>query len=335
VARIAAPILRALAKANWRAQRTAGSVGGNNFLLVCLLLLQRSGVFLYVLIGLVLLLPLSADPLERIPRERLGLWPIEGRELRLLRLLAPWLAPGAWIVTALLIAALKHSLGFDLLAVLAALCGAGFALSFLPEATRGGALRLVPAPPGRWGQLVRKDLRQMLVTLDVYIAVILCAGGIAYRIADRNAPFDEAGEGIMLLVLVALSGCAQSLFGLDGAGGRVRYALLPLRGWEVLMAKDAAFLTMAVALTAPLNPVGGLAGALVALAFGHATSLNRPRAQVRWRFTSTVSIPSLLQTGLMVAAAVAASRHGAVRVLPLCGAAWAVSVWWYGRSLEN
>jgi hypothetical protein len=43
-----------------------------------------------------------------------------------------------------------------------------------------------------------------------------------------------------------MSTYAQSLFGLElGSGsGMTRYHLLPLGGWEILLAKDIAFLAM-------------------------------------------------------------------------------------------
>jgi len=71
-----------------------------------------------------------------------------------------------------------------------------------------------------------------------------------------------------VLVVVALSSYAQCLFGLDGAGGWSRYRLLPLRGWQILAAKDAAFLLVTAVLVAPLAPLAGMGAALVALAMG-------------------------------------------------------------------
>ena len=46
-----------------------------------------------------------------------------------------------------------------------------------------------------------------------------------------------------------MSSYAQCLFGLDGEGGRSRYRLLPVRGWQLLLAKDAAFLIVLLPLT--------------------------------------------------------------------------------------
>src|ERR1019366_5538370 len=48
------------------------------------------------------------------------------------------------------------------------------------------------------------------------------------------------------------------------------YRLLPVRGWHLLLAKDAAFLAVVIALTLPLAVFPGIGAALVALAVGHA-----------------------------------------------------------------
>ncbi|MCX6629022.1 MAG: hypothetical protein NTW28_15500 [Candidatus Solibacter sp.] len=65
-----------------------------------------------------------------------------------------------------------------------------------------------------------------------------------------------------------------------------RYRLLPLRGWQILLAKDAAFLGLLLVLVLPLNPAAGLAFALAALAIGRYPTMRVPLPQRRWRFTS-------------------------------------------------
>ena len=47
-----------------------------------------------------------------------------------------------------------------------------------------------------------------------------------------------------------------------------RYRLLPLRGWQILLAKDVAFLGVLLLLTLPLDARAGLAFGLAALAIG-------------------------------------------------------------------
>ena len=47
---------------------------------------------------------------------------------------------------------------------------------------------------------------------------------------------------LSILIALALITYAQSLFGVDFGSGMTLYRLLPLRGWEILLAKDLAFL---------------------------------------------------------------------------------------------
>src|SRR5581483_8890956 len=86
-----AAILKALARALRRDQSSIKSIAGNNFFFVSALLLQNAGAFIYLIIGLVLLFPLSTDPLRKIPASRLALWPLGSRDRRLLRALSPWI----------------------------------------------------------------------------------------------------------------------------------------------------------------------------------------------------------------------------------------------------
>jgi hypothetical protein len=84
MARLAA-ILRALWRAFQRGEKSFASLAGNNFFLVAVLFLGKAGTFLFLIMGLVILFPLSTDPLRKIPPSRLALWPLEKREMWLLR----------------------------------------------------------------------------------------------------------------------------------------------------------------------------------------------------------------------------------------------------------
>jgi hypothetical protein len=123
----------------------------------------------------------------------------------------------------------------------------------------------------------------MFAVLDTYLAILLSAGGIAYRVLA--APADPAAFPILaLLVALALSTGAQVLFGLDSTSAMTRYRLLPLCGWQILLAKDAALLAILTLLVLPLNLPAGLTFLLTALAIGHFPSVSRPLPQLRWRF---------------------------------------------------
>lgn len=326
-------VLRTLGRAYRRDQRSLESVVGNNFFVVTALVMQNAGGFIYLLIGLVLLFPLSTDPLRKIPASRLALWPLEAGERRLLRVLSPWLNPVSWAVAGLAVWAIRGRVTFGLWAAVAGLAVAAFLLSNLPF-TPGPAIWLhVPRFPGRLNQLIRKNLREMVSTLDFYCALLLSLSGLTCRAAGLHLPSD-AFVAMTVLVVLALSSYAQCLFGLDGVGGLARYRLLPLRGWEILAAKDAAFLAVAIPLTLPLAPLAGIGAALAAIAMGHAPTVGRPRPQSRWRFSTGAGVIfGLLHAALIAMAATSVYFSSRLFLLP-CLAAWAASTWYYGRRLE-
>jgi hypothetical protein len=191
----------------------------------------------------------------------------------------------------------------------------------------------VPRFPGRWNQLIRKNLREIVSTLDFYCALLMSLGALVCRAMRLPLP-PQFSLAITVLVVLALSSYTQCLFGLDGAGGLARYRLLPLRGWEVLAAKDVAFLVVAIPLTLPLAPLAGVAAALTALAMGHAPSVNRPRPQSRWRFSTGAGVVSgLLHAIFMATAASSVYLSSSLYLLPVM-AVWAASTWHFGRRLE-
>jgi hypothetical protein len=308
-------------------------VAGNNFFLVIALLLQAAGGFVYLLIGLVLLFPLSTDPLRKIPASRLALWPLERRDRWALRALSPWVNPVSWVMAALALWAMHGILTLGLWALVAVVFAVAFLISDLPLAPRRWIELHIPGFPGRLNQLIRKNIRQMLTTLDFYCALLLSIAAAVLRIASIElAP--EAFLALTVLIVLALSSYAQCLFGLDGAGGLSRYKLLPLRGWEILAAKDAAFLLIAVPLTLPLAPLSGAAAALIALTLGHRPAVRRARPQLRWRFSSGASlIFGLAQAGL-IATAAAGVFFNSPLVLAPCLLVWAGSTAYYGRELK-
>ena len=337
MARVAA-VLSALSRALRRGQKSVWSVAGNNFFIVSAVVMQDAGVFIYLLIGVVILFPLSTDPLRKIPASRLRLLPLTGRDLCILRAASPWVNPMTWAIAALAIWAARGKVTVGLWGLAAGMVAAGLALSSLGIAPGYGLWRHLPGFPGPLNQLVRKNLRQMLSTLDLCCALLLSAAAIAFRLTMRALPPD-AILILTVLVVLALSSYAGALFGLDGAGGRSRYALLPVSGWQLLAAKDAAFLLIVVPLTLPLAPLAGLSAALVALAMGRNKAVNAPREQLRWRFSTGAGsledvVGGLVQAAVMIMAAASVYLSSPLFVAP-CIAAWAGSMWWFGRSVDR
>ncbi len=317
-----------------RDQKSLTSVASNNFLFIGAILLRKAGTALYVVLALILLFPMSTDPFRKVPPERLALWPLSLGERRLLRIVSPWANPTTWLLAALSVWAAQSAVTPGFWALFVILFAAGF---LLPAVTGFGVVtvwRWVPPFPGPLGALIRKNLREMLSTLDVFAALAVALGGCAYRMFGRDVP-GEARLALTLLVSLALSSYAQCLFGLESEGALLRYRLLPLRGWQRLAAKDAAFLLVTALLTLPLAPLPGLAAGLMVLAVGHGPSVAERRVQIRWRFTSGASFPhGLLQTALMAMAAAGVFQVGPA-LLILFGGVYAASTYWYGRVLER
>jgi hypothetical protein len=334
-------ILRALRRAVQRDLGTFGSLKLNNFFLFLALLIYgalESGVEpksaepLLLLLFLVLMFPLSSDPLQKIPPSRLASWPISAGQRLALRLASLGLSPVLWMIAAILllrrvrpalsVAFLFTAVGVQGVAILgrqAAAHSPGWSL-----------LRWAPGFPGRLGGLVRKNVREMLSVLDVYIAALLSLGGAGYRLLAPNPDLD-AFPILALVVALTMSTYAQCLFGLDlTSSAMMRYRMLPLAGWEILLAKDLAYLGLLFVLVLPLAPAPGITFGLAALAIGHFPSVFLPAAQQRWRFTGSRVLPGVIQAVVALALGFGEAQRG-WPYLALSAAAFLVSLWLHAR----
>ena len=341
-------ILRALRRAVARDLGTLQSIKVNNlFLFVALLAYgalnsgqpPKSAEPFFVLLGFLLLFPLSSDPLGKIPPSRLALWPLTARQRAGLRFASLALSPVTWIGVLILLKTAQPVAAL-------AFCGLAAGIQGLAVFSRRAArhnphwdlLRDIPVLPGRLGGLVRKNLREMLSLMDPYAALLLSLGGGAYRIFGAH-PDPEAFAIIGLLVALTMSTYTQSLFGLDLAsstsGGMTRYHLLPLDGWQILLAKDIAFLSVLFVLLLPLDPAPGLTFGLAALALGHHSSVLLELPQEPWRFTGGRLLPvGALQAVGGVALGFLEYEQGPVW-LALAASGFVVSVFYYGRRWES
>ena len=275
-----AAILRALARAAKRDLGTFRSIQVNNFFLFVFLLIYGSLVsgvrpassypFL-VILGFLLLLPLSADPLAHIPVSRLGLWPLAPRQRYALRLASLALSPVIWFA---LVLAGKVRPSLTLVVV---------GIAFAGPAIKPAGRRFLPGRLEGVPYLMRNHLRQMFSVLDTWLAVLLAIGGAIWRFSANN-PDPDAFPIFAILVGLALSTYTQCLFSLDGPGGLARYRLLPLRNWQILWTKDFTWLALLALLTVPLSLASGIAFGLTALAIGHFPSMRSRLPLERWRF---------------------------------------------------
>lgn len=326
-------ILAALAKVTRRDRQTIFSFTANNIAYIALaLLIAKDPVamgFFGTIVGLVIFFPLTADPLRKIPAERLALWPLTKHEHWGLRAVSVLLNPLIWLLAALLV---WRRVTLGLWALVAVLFVVGFSAPWRLLGPRRGAHRWLPSFPTHLNQLIRKNLRELLSTLDFYAALIFAIPAAGFRAAGRLP--QDAFLPMTLLVMLMISTCALSLFGLDGEGGFTRYRLLPLPGWQILIAKDAGFVLVSVLLTLPLNPIAGLAAALIALAVGHGISVERHGDEKRWRFQTSHSFPAAIIQLILMSIAGAGAEWNPL-VLLLCLAIYVISTWLAGRVLEQ
>jgi hypothetical protein len=318
------PILSALSRAVRRDLGSFGSIVANNFFLFIALLMAgafSSGVrpvsaypYLTLLVFL-MLFPLAADPLAKIPAVRLGLWPLGRRQHLALRAVALAFSPMLWLTVALAI-----RLGSPQFALALALVAVPL-LTHSLAAPRWQPLRQVPA----FGELMRNNLRQMLSVLDPYLAALIAL----FAIFARVRVLEGGAAGMAMLIALALSTYTQCLFSLDGPAGLARYRLLPLAPWRILLAKDAAYLALLLLLVLPVEPVAGLTCGLFALAIGRYPAVRYRLPVTRWRFTSGRVFFGVLQ--IIAGAATFAQPQSRWSLLAIAAAAWCVSLWWGAR----
>ncbi len=299
-------VLTAIFRVVRREVGTFGSLGGNNFIFFIALMMygaSQGGVepksayppLLFVLI--VMMFPLSSDPLEKVPPSRLGLWPLDRGDRGALRLISIALSPMLWIAIGLLL--FKRVRPGIAVAFLTALLGIqiiGFVgRTLLSRAPRWNGLKYVPPFPGKLGGLIRNNVRQILQVLDFYLALILSIGAICYRLFAAD-PQPDAFPILSVMIALTLSTYSQVLFGLDRTSSAItRYHLFPLSGWQVLIAKDIALLGVLLVLVALVDPLPGLSFGLIALAIGHHVSILEKIPLRRWRFSGGRAAAGVLQ----------------------------------------
>lgn len=327
-------LLKGLGLASWRDVQSFRSIAGQNlFLFLAFVALQpESAQFFGLILFVVVLFPLSADPMQKIPAERRAIWPILGWEWGVVRIASFALSPILWIAI-LILACADWRTGFLVL-------GAGALLQLLTHFAKRSSINLpgiwfhwIPTPPGMTGAIMHLQWREMLRTLDPYVALVFVACTELYRASGK--PLDPTAPRIMsLIAALAMSTETQVLFGIDGTGAE-RYRQLPIRGWQILLAKDLAFLAMLGVLVLALDFVSGIVSGIVALAIGHHRSVLKPVPQIPWRFTSGALVPDgVIQIVALFAAGNAAKSEG-LPLIGFCILAWCLSLVFYGRQWDR
>jgi hypothetical protein len=114
---------------------------------------------------------------------------------------------------------------------------------------------------------------------------------------------------------------------LDDARALLRYRLLPIAGWKLLVTQDVTFLIPLAAMVSLLSLRTGVAFGLVAIAVGRYPSLRQRANQRRWRFVGgdfRFGAAQILLGGL---AGIGTARAG-LWVLAVAFAVYLASIFW-------
>jgi hypothetical protein len=251
----------------------------------------------------------------------MGIWPIGASGRLALRLATFALSPIVWITVALLLFRDRSTLWSCAIVLAAAIVRAR-----IPRTVRGFAIeRAMPLLPGHFGAMVSHHLREMLTVLDTWLALVLAAIATAWRVTAAS-PDPAAWPILSILVGIALSTWAQCGAGLDST----RYRLYPIHPRRILLARDAAYLAIQAALTAPLSPIAGLTFGMTALAVGRYTALHANLRQSRWRFASGRVLVGAAQ--MILGAMLAFASNWTVAI---AAALWLASLAWGGLILAQ
>jgi hypothetical protein len=190
--------------------------------------------------------------------------------------------------------------------------------------------------PGRLGPLIQKEQRSVSRVLDLWMGppLVLAAAALSLSVSMSSA-FHQT---IFVIVCALNANVTLNLLGLERPAGLTRYLILPIRGKDLFLAKNAAVivgvavpLTLLLAIGAWQSGVGRL-GAEIAvaivvilshLAWGNVVSVFAPRRTEPHRFASAgdplTAIVSLLIGSTPGVAVMVLLRSDSP------GAAWAIA----------
>jgi hypothetical protein len=276
-------------------------------------------LFWLVAVGEDLNVSLSSDRLRRFP--------VGARSLLTLTLLSRFLSPLAWLATIVSLVGLSPLLSapHPLLGILSALfvlaltIAVGMVVSQASGrwARRRRARRAtsIARLPGRLGPLVQKEQRAVSSVLDLWMVLLLSLPAAALSF---YASFSSTSRQAMLVIVCALNAnVTLNCLGLDRPAGLTRYLILPIRGTDLLLAKNVA-LTVVVAVELMLLLAIGAwqsgviqlgADMLVAVvlvlshfAWGNVVSVFEPRRTEPYRFMSAAD-PVTMMVSVLIGSA--------------------------------
>lgn len=174
-------------------------------------------------------------------------------------------------------------------------------------------------PPGKFGGLLKKDLRYSSRLLDVYLVLLIIILFNMYLSSDPG-PSDIAFAIVIAVLFLPFLSLVFNCFGLDSGLAFDRYTLFPISGKEKLFSKNLAFAVVLFGMLATILPfafwrlgthvtfLGLLEFIAVTLAYmfcGNWFSVKQPFRMQFYRFASGGSLVDMI-IGIIVASAPAA-----------------------------
>jgi len=314
------------------------SVRFNNFLFSILFIMSaglesgqpKEAFWSTLFFQIVLLAPLfvtfSVDTQHRLPPQRVAAWPLS-RTRRIVLSSISFVLDPLFIVLFfgyLFWMGLAAGLFFVLLAFIVHVTV--YAVGRLPFELRTPASLNISRTPLKLGGIAQEMWREMHGTLDFWAALFIAISGTLYRLFGQ-APEPEAFPMLSLFVGIAMSTIGQRMLRLDEGRALLRYRLLPIAGWKLLVTQDMTFLISLAIMVSLLSLRTGIAFGLVAIAVGRYPSLRQRANQRRWRFVGGDPRFGVAQVLLGGFAGIGAARTG-LWVLAVALALYVVSVFW-------
>jgi hypothetical protein len=256
-----------------------------------------------------ILITSSIDTQHRLPGQRVTLWPLTDMQRLLFTSVSFALNP---IFVVLFLGYLfwmgfATAFCFVLLGLLIHI--ATYVTTRLPRPNGRFSRSWLPILPLKYDGIVRVTIREITNTLDFWTALLIAASGTIYRFFGHSSE-QETFPILSLLVAIAMSTIAQRMLRLDEGRAILRYRLLPIAGWKLLVIQDTVFLLLVGIMVLPLNLQAGLAFSFVAIALGRYPSLKQQAGQRRWRFIGGDPRFGVAQVLLGGVAGIGAARIG-------------------------
>jgi hypothetical protein len=213
--------------------------------------------------------------------------------------------------------------------------------------------------PGRLGPLVQKEQRSLSGVLDLWMGLLLVLAAAALALAaSMSSTYRQA---IFVIVCALNVNVTLNCLGLDRPAGLTRYLVLPIRGKDLFLAKNAAVMVVVAVQLMPLLAVGAwqsgfvqlgaetmVASVLIVahLAWGNVVSVFEPRRSEPYKFASPGELVTTVVSALIgslpgVAMIVMLRFESRVTALAIAGivlltvAAYYGSLRYAGRSFER